>query len=49
MKCTICGYIYDLKKNKNEHNSSDEITFEDLSEEWVCPVCGIGKEMFEKA
>ncbi len=35
--CTVCGYEYD-----------GEIPFEDLPDDWVCPLCGVGKEMFEK-
>lgn len=39
-RCTICGYIYD--------NAKEEIKFEDLPVDWKCPICGVGKEMFEK-
>ena len=34
--CTVCGYVYD-----------GEIPFEDLPEDWLCPLCGVGKEFFE--
>ena len=39
-KCTVCGYIYDEEK--------EGVKFSDLPEDWVCPLCGVGKEMFEK-
>lgn len=39
-KCTVCGYIYDPAENNN-------VEFSDLPEDWVCPECGVGKEMFE--
>lgn len=39
-RCTICGHIYD--------NAKEEIKFEDLPDDWVCPMCGVGKDMFEK-
>ena len=39
--CTVCGYVYDPE----EH---DGIAFEDLPEDWVCPLCGVGKDMFEE-
>ena len=39
-RCTVCGYIYD--------DEGEEIKFEDLSDDWKCPVCGVGKDMFEK-
>lgn len=38
-KCTICGHIYDDAKEK--------IRFEDLPEDWVCPLCGVPKKFFE--
>ena len=40
-KCTVCGYIYDPAENNN-------VAFEDLPEDWICPVCGVGKDKFEK-
>ena len=40
-KCTVCGYIYDPAKNNN-------VAFKDLPDDWVCPVCGVGKDKFEK-
>ena len=39
-RCTGCGYVYDEEK--------EGAKFEDLSEDWVCPLCGVGKDMFEK-
>ncbi len=38
-KCMLCGYIYDDEK--------EEIKFADLPEDWTCPLCGVGKDMFE--
>lgn len=38
-KCIICGYIYDDEKEK--------IKFKDLPDNWKCPLCGVGKDMFE--
>ncbi len=39
-KCIICGHIYDPAEN-------DGVAFEDLPENWVCPVCGVDKTQFE--
>ena len=39
-QCTICGYIYDDDKEK--------IKFEDLPDDWTCPLCGVGKDKFIK-
>ncbi len=40
-ECMVCGYIYDPAEN-------DDVAFEDLPDDWVCPDCGVGKDMFEK-
>ena len=39
-RCTICGYIYD--------DAKEQIKFEDLPEDWKCPLCGAPKSAFEK-
>lgn len=39
-QCTICGYIYD--------DSKEEIKFEDLPDDWTCPLCGVAKDQFVK-
>ena len=38
--CTVCGYVYDPEEN-------DGVKFEDLPEDYACPLCGVGKDMFE--
>ena len=38
--CTVCGYIYD--------EEVEGVKFEDLGDDWKCPLCGVGKDMFEK-
>lgn len=40
--CSVCGYVYDPK----EH---DNVAFEDLPEDWVCPRCKRGKDKFNAA
>jgi rubredoxin len=39
-ECPVCGYIYDEAK--------EAVKFDDLPEDWVCPVCGEGKSGFIK-
>ena len=39
--CTVCGYEYD--------EEAEGTPFEELPEDWVCPTCGVGKDMFERA
>ena len=38
--CRFCGYVYDPA----EHHG---VAFEDLPADWVCPLCGVGKDDFE--
>ncbi len=38
--CTVCGYVYDEEKEGKP--------FEKLPDSWVCPECGVGKDLFEK-
>ncbi len=39
-QCTICGYIYD--------DSKEKVKFEDLPDDWTCPICGAPKSVFEE-
>ncbi len=39
-RCIACGYIYD--------ETVEGTKWEDLPEDWTCPLCGVGKDMFEK-
>ncbi len=47
-ECTVCGYVYDPEAGDPDNNVSPGTAFESLPEDWVCPVCGAGKESFEK-
>ena len=38
--CIACGYVYDEKV--------EGVKFEDLPDDWTCPMCGVGKDMFQK-
>ena len=44
--CDICGYIYDPELGDPAQDVTPGIAFEDVPEDWVCPVCGVGKEQF---
>jgi rubredoxin len=46
-RCTVCGYIYDPEEGDPDNGIEPGTEFEDLPEEWVCPVCGVDKSMFE--
>ena len=46
--CTICGYIYDPAVGDPINGVEAGTAFEDLPDDWLCPECGVGKELFEK-
>ncbi|MDK2854633.1 MAG: hypothetical protein PWQ92_1527 [Thermococcaceae archaeon] len=47
-KCIVCGYIYDEEAGDPESGIPPGTKFEDLPDDWVCPLCGAPKDMFEK-
>jgi len=47
-KCTICGYIYDPLAGDPDNGIAPGTPFENLPDDWSCPVCGAGKEVFEE-
>ena len=46
-ECLVCKYIYNPKVGNKKAGIEPGTSFEDLPENWVCPVCGEGKDMFE--
>jgi flavin reductase (DIM6/NTAB) family NADH-FMN oxidoreductase RutF len=47
--CTVCGYVYDPAVGDPGNGIEPGTSFEDLPADWVCPACGVGKDMFEKS
>jgi rubredoxin len=47
-ECIACGYIYDPAVGDPDSGIAPGTSFESLPEDWLCPVCGVGKDMFEK-
>jgi len=47
-QCVICGYIYDPEKGDLESGIKPGTPFEELPDDWVCPVCGATKDQFER-
>jgi len=48
-KCTVCGYVYDPNAGDPDNGIEPGTAFEDLPDDWVCPVCGADKDSFELA
>ncbi|MEF9941403.1 MAG: rubredoxin [Lachnospiraceae bacterium] len=46
--CEVCGYVYNPEDGDPDNGVVPGTAFEDISEDWVCPVCGVGKEMFQE-
>lgn len=47
-ECLVCGYIYDPAEGDPDAGIEPGTAFEDLPDDWICPDCGAGKDMFEK-
>jgi hydroxylamine reductase len=47
-RCTVCEYIYDPQKGDPDNGVKSGTAFTDLPNNWICPECGVGKDMFER-
>lgn len=47
-RCTACSYVYNPAVGDPEADIPAGTSFENLPDDWVCPVCGVGKDMFEE-
>lgn len=45
--CSVCGYVYDEALGAPESGIAPGTKWEDVPQEFFCPVCGAGKEMFD--
>lgn len=46
-ECSVCGYVYNPAEGDPDSGIAPGTAFEDIPENWVCPVCGVGKDQFE--
>lgn len=46
--CEVCGYIYDEEQGDPENGVAPGTEWDDVPETWVCPLCGVGKEVFSE-
>jgi rubredoxin len=47
-RCTVCGYIYDPETGDLDSGVQPGTAFEDIPDDWVCPLCGAEKSLFEE-
>lgn len=46
--CNICGYVYDEEKGEPDNGIAPGTKWEDLPDDYVCPLCAVGKEDFSE-
>ncbi len=46
--CKVCGYVYDPAVGDPDSGINPGTPFDKLPDDWVCPICGAGKDQFEK-
>ena len=46
--CVVCGYVYDPEIGDPDSGVAPGTSWEDVPEDWVCPLCAVGKDQFEK-
>lgn len=46
--CSVCGYVYDPTAGEPVNGIDPNTSFTDVPEDWLCPICGVGKEQFEE-
>lgn len=47
-ECDVCGYVYDPAVGDLKEGIDSGIAFEDLPDDWECPVCSVGKDKFKE-
>lgn len=47
-ECTVCGYIYDEEAGDPDSGIAPGTKWDDIPDDWVCPVCGVGKDDFKE-
>ncbi len=45
--CIVCDYVYDPQNGDPDNGVAPGTAFNDIPDEWVCPICGVGKNDFE--
>lgn len=46
-ECIACGYIYDPELGDPDNDVAPGTAWENVPEDWLCPLCGVGKDQFE--
>ena len=46
--CSVCGFVYDEAEGYQDAAIAPGTVWEDVPEDFSCPLCGVGKDMFEE-
>ena len=46
--CTVCGWVYDEAEGHGDSGIAPQTPWADVPEDFVCPMCGAGKDMFDE-
>jgi len=46
--CVVCGYVYDPETGDPDNGVQPGTAWENVPEEWLCPLCSVGKDQFEE-
>ncbi len=46
--CDVCGYIYDEAAGDPDNGIEPGTAWEDVPEDFICPLCGVGKDQFSE-
>ena len=46
--CTVCGYVYDPANGDPDNGVAAGTPWDKVPDSWTCPICGAGKDQFEK-
>jgi rubredoxin len=46
--CDLCGYVYDPEAGDPDNGVEAGTAWEDVPDDWLCPLCGVGKDSFSK-
>ncbi|MCL2558779.1 MAG: rubredoxin [Treponema sp.] len=44
--CDPCGYVYEPEAGDPDNGVPAGTPFQDVPEDWICPLCGLGKDVF---
>ena len=44
--CDLCGYVYDPSEGDPDNGIEPGTEWDNVAEDWICPLCGAGKDAF---